>query len=204
MVRLRQPDVAAVLAGPQRRLLAARPADPRHRVARRRLQLHRDDSQHARPRHADAAPAGVHLDDPRHAVPRHHRVPGHHRRARAADVRPLLRHALLRALGRWRSDSVAAPVLDVRPSRGLHPDPARDGHRVGSVADILQEAAVRIYRGRVFRRADRVSGVERLEPPHVLRGARADRRLRVCRHDDADRDSHRREDLQLESTGSSA
>jgi len=66
------------------------------------------DSQHARAGHADAALATVYVDDARHAVPRHHRVPRDYGRARPADVRPILRHAFLSAVGRRRSDPVAA------------------------------------------------------------------------------------------------
>ena len=40
------------------------------------------------------------------------------------------------AAGR-RSGAVAAPVLVLRPSRGLHPDPARHGHRLRGAADLL-------------------------------------------------------------------
>src|SRR2546430_4965287 len=95
-----QPDGAPVLAGTEHRLLGAGPADPRDLVARRGIQFHRHHPEHARARNEDDAPPDVHLDDPRHAVPDHHGVSGDHGRARVPDVRPLLRHALLRARGR--------------------------------------------------------------------------------------------------------
>ena len=49
-------------------------------------------------------------------------------------VRPLLRHELLRDRRRRRSAALAAPVLDLRAPRGLHPDPAGLRARVRSAA----------------------------------------------------------------------
>src|SRR2546425_4457708 len=97
-----------------RSLLAARPPDPRCVLARRGLQLHRHDLESAGAGDEDDAPADVHLDDARHAVPRDHGVPGDHRRARAPDVRPVLRRAFLPAPGRRDAAPVAAPLLAVR------------------------------------------------------------------------------------------
>ena len=37
-------------------------------------------------------------------------------------------------VGGRRPAALAAPVLDLRPSRGLHPDPARHGHRLRGAA----------------------------------------------------------------------
>ena len=97
LVRLRQPHHPPVLPGRQHRLLDARPADPRHRVHARRLQLHRHHRQHARPRHDPHAHAGVHLDVAGRPVPDRARLPRHHGRPHPPHVRPVLRHALLRA-----------------------------------------------------------------------------------------------------------
>ena len=46
---------------------------------------------------------------------------------------------------------MAAPVLAVRTSRGLHPDPADHGHGVGGDSHFLAQAAVRLCGGGVFR-----------------------------------------------------
>ena len=126
LVRLRQPDVAAVLAGPERRLLDARPPDPGHRVAGRRGQLLRDHHQHARAGHDADADADVHLDE--RSSPRSCCCS----RSRSSPSRLILlmfdrffgTH-FYRAGGRRRPAALAAPVLDLRPPRGLHPDPAR-------------------------------------------------------------------------------
>ena len=55
---------------------------------------------------------------------------------------------------RRRPAALAAPVLDLRPPRGLHPDPAGDGHRLRDPADVLAQAAVRLP-GRWSTRASR-------------------------------------------------
>ena len=59
VVRLRESDLAPVLAHPQHRLLDARPAGAGHLVADGGLQLHRDHHQHARARHDPHAHAAV-------------------------------------------------------------------------------------------------------------------------------------------------
>ena len=43
-----------------------------------------------------------------------------------------------------RPDAVAAPLLDVRSPRSLHPDPARLRHRLRDHSDVLAQAAVRL------------------------------------------------------------
>ncbi len=125
------------------RLLDARPADPRHLVHARGLQLPGDDHQHAGARHDPDADAGVHLDELRDPVPHRARLPGHHGGAHPPHVRPLLRHALLLPRRGRRSPALAAPLLDLRPPGGLHPDPARDGHRLGGAAHLRAQAALR-------------------------------------------------------------
>ena len=133
-----------VLAGPEHRLLAARPPDPRRLVAGRGVQLHHDDHQHARAGDEPDAHADVHLDVVHRAVPARAGVPGDHDRAGLPPVRPVLRHGVLHAERRRRPAALAAPVLDLRPPRGLHPDPARVRAGLGDSADLLAEAAVRV------------------------------------------------------------
>ena len=129
--------------GPQHRLLAARPADTGRLVGAGRRQLHRHHPQHARARHDADAHAGVRVDDAHRAVPHRAGVPADHGRPHLPDVRPVLRHALLRRGGRRRPASLAAPVLDLRPSGGLHPDPAGLRHRLRGAADLRAQAALR-------------------------------------------------------------
>ena len=57
-------------------------------------------------------------------------APGDHRGAVPADVRPVLRRDFFDVSGRRRPAPLAAPVLDIRASRGVHPDPAGLRHRL--------------------------------------------------------------------------
>ncbi len=106
--------------------------------------------------------------------------------------------ALLRSDGRRGSDPVAAPVLAVRPSRGLHPDPAgvRDHH--GDPPGLQPQAAVRLPVRGVLRDRDRVHRVRRVGAPHVRGGPGAGGEHGVRCVDGDHRDPHRREDLQLD------
>ncbi len=115
----------AILAEPRCRLLGARTADPGRVVADGRRELHRHHPEHARARHDPHADAGVRVDDPGRPVPGGAGLPARHRGPHLPHVRPLLRHPLLRRGGGRRPASLAAPLLDLRPPRGLHPDPAR-------------------------------------------------------------------------------
>jgi cytochrome c oxidase subunit 1 len=114
---------AHVLAGARHRLLEPRPADRRHRLPARRHQPDRHVPQHAGPGHDPHAHADLRVDVARRAVPAALRHPGHHRGAVPADVRPAVRRQLLQRRGRCRPAPVAAPVLDLRPPRGVHPHP---------------------------------------------------------------------------------
>ena len=54
---------------------------------------------------------------------------------------------LLRAVGGGEPAAVAAPVLDIRPPGGVHPDTACNGHSVGeSLPTFAKQAAVRLPR----------------------------------------------------------
>ena len=65
------------------------------------------------------------------------------------------------------ADPLAAPLLDLRPPRGVHPHPPGDGDHLGDPADLLQEAPVRLPDRRLLRRQHRPPRLRRLEPPHV-------------------------------------
>src|SRR5204862_355078 len=79
---------------------------------------------------------------------------------------------------------------------GVHPHPAGDGRRVGRVAHLLAEAAVRLHGGGLLGRSDRPHELGRVEPPHVRARPRSDRRLGVRFDHDVDRRADRRADLQ--------
>jgi hypothetical protein len=100
-----------------------------------------------------------------------HRDGDHHGRVHAADVRPLLRDAFYDPTKGWRPGAVAAPLLDVRPPRGVHPDPADLRHGLGGAPDLLTEAALRLQRDGLLGDPDRLAGLGRVEPPHVRGGA---------------------------------
>src|SRR3989454_902392 len=197
LVRVRQPDVEAVFAESQRRLLAAEPSDPGRLLRDFRDQLHRHDPRHAGPGHAAHADAGVRLDDAGRAVPHRARVPADHGRADLPHVRPVLRQPLLRRRRGRRPPPLAAPLLDLRAPRGLHPDPAGLRDRLRGAADLRAQAAVRRAGRRLFGRPDRLLRLRRVEPPHVRRGHGAGRGRRVLDRDHAHRDPDGREDLQL-------
>ncbi len=95
-----------------------------HRVAGLRDQPDRDLPQHAHRGHVPAAHAGPHVDAAGHAVPAAVRHAGDRRGPVPAHLRaPLRRQLLQRRIGR-PAVAVATPLLDIRPSRGVHPDPA--------------------------------------------------------------------------------
>ena len=92
---------------------------------------------------------------------------------------------------------LAAPLLDLRPPGGLHPDPPGDGHRLRGAAGLRAEAALRLPLDGLRHRPDRLPGLRRLGPPHVRRRHGPDRRLGVRAHDDAHLHPDRDQDLQL-------
>src|SRR5258707_1098127 len=71
------------------------------------------------------------------------------------------------AFPRLHADPLAVSVLGVRPSRGVHPDPARDGHHLGNPADLLAQAPLRLPDRRLLRRGHRLPRFRGLEPSHV-------------------------------------
>ena len=119
------------------------------------------------------------------------------RRDDAADG-SLLRHDVLRGVGRRRSRDVPAHLLVLRASRGLHHDPAGVRDRVGDHPDVLTQAAVRLRRDGVRDRLDRVPVVHRLGASHVHRRHAARRADVLHARDDADRRADRREGVQLD------
>ena len=102
-----------------------------------RGELHHHHLQHARPRHDAAQDAAVRLGDAGHRLPAAAVRARARRRHHHADHRPQLRHRLLQARGRRRPRAVPAPVLVLRPPRGLHHDPAGLRHRQPRAVDLL-------------------------------------------------------------------
>ena len=81
--------------------------------------------------------------------------------------------------GRRRPAALAAPVLDLRPSRGLHPDPAGVRPRLRDPADVLAQAALRLPGDGVLGHPHRLPRLRRVGAPHVRRRHGPDRRLGV-------------------------
>ena len=119
LVRLHAAVRRCPLARYRRGPLGDGPGHQRARHDPRRRQLHHHDHVLACPRHDDVPDAGLHVDDPAHRVPDPARVPDPHRGAARAGGRPALRGTRVRPRPR-RRDPLAAPVLVLRPSRGLH------------------------------------------------------------------------------------
>ena len=88
--------------------------------------------------------------------------------------RPRLRHPLLPRRrrdheGRRRPDPLPAPLLDLRPPRGLHPHPAGVGHRVRSPVVLLAQARVRLQGHGALDERHHAPLDGRLRAPHVRR-----------------------------------
>ena len=95
-------------------------------------------------------------------------------------------------------DPVAAPVLVLRPPRGLHHDPARVRDHLRGHPGLLAQADLRLQGDRRLHGGDRIPRDPRLGAPHV-RLAGADRRAGVLHAELVPhRRPDRREDLQLD------
>ena len=139
-----------------------------------RHQLHRDHPADAGAGDDHDADAGLHVEHPGDVAPGDPRGAGAHGRADHALRRPATRHGVLRSDPSGRRDPVAARVLVLRASRGLHADPGRLGHRDGDRLGVLGQADLQLPgRGPVVP-ADHGALVQRLGAPHVRdRGGRA-------------------------------
>ena len=198
MVRLREPDRALLHARPRDRLVGGRSARIRHFDRPHRPQLSDDDHHDARAGHDLHAHADVHVVDAGDVDPDSDRVSGAHDRADFSALRSFLRHAFLHRIGRRDADSMAASVLAVRPSRSVHHGAAGLRDNLGSRADLLAQAAVRLSDDGVFDLPDRISVVRRVGTSHVRDRDGPGGGLGVRDHLDADRDSHRRQNFQLD------
>ena len=84
---------------------------------------------------------------------------------------------------RRRPAPLAAPLLDLRSPRGLHPDPAGVRARLRDPADVLAQAALRLPGHGVLGHPHRLPRLRRVGAPHVRRRHGPDRRrgLRASR-----------------------
>ena len=119
-------------------------------------------------------------------------------REHRADPRPSGQHALLRRRACRRRAALAAPVLVLRPPRGLHHLHPGQRPGVGDRHHIFAPAHVRLPRGRARAGVDGVHGLRPVGPPHVRdRPAAAGREL-LHRRQHHDRHPDRRPDLLLD------
>ena len=72
-----------------------------------------------------------------------------------------------RSAHRRLADSLATPVLVLRPSGSLHRDPARHGRDFAHPGDVRAQAGLWLSRDGVCHLRDRPAGFLRLGPPHV-------------------------------------
>ena len=175
------------VAAPRRCLL-----DPR------RHQLHHHHLQHARAGHDAAQDAAVRVERAGDGLPAAAVAARAGRRHHHAADRPQLRHHVLQCRRRRRSAALPAPVLVLRPPRGLHPDPAWLRHDQPGGVDVLAQARVRLPRHGLRHGRHRLHRLHRLGAPHVHvgHGRRRPGLLRVRHH--GDRGADRREDLLLD------
>ena len=137
-------------------------------------QLHHDDRLPARAGHDDVPDADLHLEHLRDRIPDPARVPGAHRGVAEPGGGSTLRRARVRP-GQRRHDPVAAPVLVLRPPRGLHRRAAVLRHRHRGDPGVLPQAAVRLQGHGVRDARDRRAVLGGVGAPHVRhrRGAAA-------------------------------
>ena len=149
----------------------------------------------ARPGHDDVPDADLRVEHPDHVDPDADRVPDPDRGAVRPAGRPPARRARVRP-GQRRRDPLAAPVLVLRPSRGLHRRAAVLRHRVRDLPGVQPQAAVRLPRPGLRDAGHRGAVRGGVGAPHVRhrRGAAAVLLL----HDVPHRGPDRREVLQLD------
>ena len=111
----------------------------------RRSQLHHHDPVHAGARHDHVPDADLHLEHLGDVVPGVGRLPDSRRGAAGAGGRSGPWSAHLRP-GQWRADPVAAPVLVLRASRGLHHRLAVLRHHHRGLAGVQPKADLRLCR----------------------------------------------------------
>ena len=167
LVHVSAADVPAVLARRRRRLLAARHRLHRDIRHRRRHRDHRRRAAHARRQHVARQTSGLRMDDAGLCRNDHLCLPGRHPRDSAARAGARLRLAVLHRCERRRQPALAAPVLVLRPSRGLHHFPAGGGHGVDDRADHGPHPARRLHTHRGSADRDRLLQLRPVGASHV-------------------------------------
>ena len=127
--------------------VGARPGRLRARHHPRRGQPDHHDPDPARARHDHVPDADLHLEHAVHQRAGDPRLPAAGRRAAGALRRPVAQRARVRR-GHRRPDALAAPVLVLRPSRGLHHRVAVLRHHHRDHPGLLPQAALRLHRDR--------------------------------------------------------
>ena len=183
------------VARDRRRPVDDGPVDGRPRHDPRRGQLHHHDHLHARARHDHVPDADLRLEHDGDQPAGADRVPDLRRRAALAGGRPQGRRARLRRRARW-PDPVAAPVLVLRASRGLHHRVAVLRHHHRDPAGVQPQADLRLRRSRRRHARHRGPVGRRVGPPHVR--DRCGQPAVLLRHDLPDRRTDRSEVLQLD------
>jgi len=131
-------------------------------------QLHRDNLHRAR-RGRQLGNAGHLRLDHAHAVRPHPlRVPAARECAHHVAARPKSRDDVLHR-GRRRPGPLAAPLLVLRPPRGVHPGAPANGDHQLRAAEVLGAQAVRVQVRRLLDAGHRRPELRRLGPPHVHR-----------------------------------
>ena len=102
---------------------------------------------------------------------------------------------LLRRRRRRRSGPLPASVLVLRPSRGLHHDPAGLRHGQPDRRDLQPQAGLRLSRHGLCDGRDRRGRLRRLGAPHVHRRHGREHQDVLHRGDDGDRGADRHQDL---------
>ena len=172
--RLHAADRRDPLAGRRRRPVDHGPGRRRsgHHPRRRQHDHHR--GLHARPRHDDVPDADLHLEHPGDVDPGAAGLPAADRGAVRAGRRPPPRRAHLRP-GQRRCAAVAAPVLVLRPPRGVHHRVAVLRHRHRDLPGVLPQADLRLHHADLRDAVDRGAVGRGVGAPHVRhrRGAAA-------------------------------
>ena len=150
--------------------LDRRPAHPYARVAVRGDQLRRDDPQHANGGHDLDAPAALRLGDGDLRSAADRGAAGALGGSDDAADRPRGLDALLPPGRGRRRGALPARLLVLRPPRGLHHDPARDGDRLRDDPGLRAQADLRLQGDRLLDGGDRLLLAARLGPPHVHSG----------------------------------
>ena len=188
---------SAVQSGRRRRLLDLGDPGQRRRLDADRDQFPRHDRQAASARHAADDDAAVHLDGAMYQHLDRVRLPGFDRCRCAAWSRPLSRHALFHQWRRRQRNELCQPVLDLGPSRSLHPDFAGFWRLFRSRGDVLGQAIVRLRVAGLRDCGHHRALVHRLAAPFLHHGRQLRRERLLWQGGPAHRRADSRDDFRL-------